>query len=548
MNYAGRLRKSMTAPQGQAVKTKTVLVPSRGLIANENLGATLPGGASIMENWFPTAVGARLRGGINQHFVAGSASENITALFKYVNGSNKTLFAATATELFDATTGLDPFLFIDESGNQWVDEGGNVIGVSGANAVVGSLTGGDWISCQFTTSGGTYLRLVNGLDAPRVYDGATFATAPSITGTGLTASDLNYVWAYKQRLFFVQKNSLNAWYLPIDSIGGTATVFPMGGVFQLGGSLLFGASWSLNDGGGLSDNCVFVTTEGEVAVYSGDSPANWVLVGKYQIGRPMGKRAFVRSGGDLLIATEIGVVPLSQATQKTIENLTLDAMTYPIEEEWNKAVRRRSTADWFMEIYPARQMLVVGISPLSGVRNTMFVANVRTKAWCIYPNISSYCMLAYEGGLYIGTTLGRVRRMETTGSDDGLPYTGIMAPLFEDCGAPEAVKSANYIRATFKADSDPRPALSMLYDYSVATPPPPDAYPQFPASVWETGTWGSSKWGASRALNIYETEKSARGMGYVLAPCVQVTSAGESTPQIELSRLEIGYDLSGSLS
>ena len=525
MNYAGRLRKSMTAPQGQAVKTKTVLVPSRGLIANENLGATLPGGASIMENWFPTAVGARLRGGVDQHFVAGSGTENIVSLFKYVNGSNKALFAATSAAIYNATASS-----------------------SGGSAVISALAGGDWISCQFTTSGGTYLRLVNGLDAPRVYDGAAFATTPLITGTGLTASDLNYVWAYKQRLFFVQKNSLNAWYLPIDSIGGDATVFPMGGVFQLGGSLLFGASWSLNDGGGLSDNCVFITTEGEVAVYSGDSPANWVLVGKYQIGRPMGKRAFVRSGGDLLIATEIGVVPLSQATQKTIEDLAPAAVTYPIEEEWNRAVRRRSTADWFMEIYPARQMLVVGISPLSGVRNTMFVANVRTKAWCIYPDISSYCMLTYEGGLYIGTTIGRVRRMETTGSDDGLPYTGIMAPLFEDCGAPEAVKSANYIRATFRADSDPRPGLSMLYDYNTKTPPVPDSYLQTPSPAWGTAKWGAAKWGASRQLDIYEAEKSARGMGYVLAPCVQVTSSGESAPQIELSRLEIGYDLSGSLS
>lgn len=548
MNYQRRFQKSISAPQGQAVKTKTVLVPSRGLIANENLGATLPAGASIMENWFPTAVGARLRGGTDLHFVVGSGNEVVRSLFKYVNGSNKSLFAATDTAIYDATTTLEPFAFADESENEWEDENGNLIGVSGGSAVVSSLAGGDWVSCQFTTSGGTYLRLVNGVDTPQIYDGATFTTSPAITGTGLTASDLNFVWAYKSRLFFVQKDSLSAWYLPVDSIGGAATEFPLGGVFQLGGSLLFGASWSLSDGGGLSDNCVFITTEGEVAVYAGDNPASWTLVGKYQVGRPLGKHAFVRSGGDLLIATEIGVIPLSQATDKTIENLAPAAMTYPIEEEWNKAVRRRGSANWFIEIYPARQMLVVGISPLSGVRETMFVANVRTKAWCVYPDISAYCLLSFEGGLYLGTTLGRVRRMETTGSDDGEPYTAAMAPLFDDMGAPESAKSGNYIRASFRGDSDPKPRLSMLYDFDVTLPPAPDAYAETPAPVWGVGKWGSAKWGASRALSIYEAERSTRGLGYVLAPCIQVTSAGESAPQIEVSRLEIGYDLSGALS
>lgn len=548
MNYQRRFAKSISAPQGQSIKTKSILVPSRGLIANENLGATLPGGASIMENWFPTAVGARLRGGTDLHAVSGGGSDIVRALFKYVNGSNKSLFAATDNAIYDATLAVEPFAFADENGDTWVDESGNGIGVLGVAASVSSLTGGDWVSCQFTTTGGTYLRLVNGLDTPKIYDGAAFTTLPAITGTGLTAANLNFVWAYKSRLFFIEKDSLNAWYLPVDSIGGTATKFPLGGVFQLGGSLLFGASWSLSDGSGLSDNCVFVTTEGEVAVYAGDSPASWALVGKYQIGSPLGKHAFVRSGGDLLIATEIGVIPLSQATDKTIENLAPAAMTYPIEEEWNKAVRRRSSASWFVEIYPARQMMVVGISPLSGVQEIMFVANVRTKSWCIYPNLSAYSLLNFDGGLYLGTTLGRVRRMETTGSDDGEPYTATMAPLFDDMGSPESAKSGNYIRASFRADSDPKPGLSMLYDFNLTPPSAPDAYPETAASVWGGGSWGGSKWGASRSLDIYEAEKSARGLGYVLAPCVQVTSAGLSAPQIEVSRLEVGYDLSGALS
>lgn len=53
--------------------------------------------------------------------------------------------------------------------------------------------------------------------------------------SGVDTSDLSYVWSYKNRLFFIEKESLNVWYLPIDSIGGAAVSFPMGGEFSDGG-------------------------------------------------------------------------------------------------------------------------------------------------------------------------------------------------------------------------------------------------------------------------------------------------------------------------
>ncbi len=56
-------------------------------------------------------------------------------------------------------------------------------------------------------------------------------------GEGLT-----YVWKYRNRLFFVQGGSMNAWYLGINSIGGALLQIPLAGATKLGGDLLFGAS------------------------------------------------------------------------------------------------------------------------------------------------------------------------------------------------------------------------------------------------------------------------------------------------------------------
>src|SRR3546814_4670166 len=118
---------------------------------------------------------------------------------------------------------------------------------------------------------------------------------------------MSFVWVYKNRLYFVQKDTMDAWYLAADAVGGAATKYPMAGIFGLGGSLLFGQRWSLSSGGdgGLSEQNAFVSTEGEVAIFQGLSPEDtqtWGEVGLYRVGRPLGQNAFNRGAGDLAIA------------------------------------------------------------------------------------------------------------------------------------------------------------------------------------------------------------------------------------------------------
>src|SRR5690606_24435271 len=83
----------------------------------------------------------------------------------------------------------------------------------------------------------------------------TNVTFPS--GVTLTTADLSYVWIYKNRLWFIQKDSLSAWYHNVDQIAGELTEFPMGGVFGLGGQLSFGTTWSQDVGDGLNALCAF---------------------------------------------------------------------------------------------------------------------------------------------------------------------------------------------------------------------------------------------------------------------------------------------------
>lgn len=521
--------------------------PIRGWVASGSLAAPEPGGAEVLENFFPTATSAILRRGSARHATLGDGTLPVTALFSYRNGNQEELFGATENAVYDITTITSAFnyLLATETDDTLVTDAGDNFGelsTFGLDVLTGQ-TGGDWVVVQFATSGSVVLRGVNGQDTPFVYDGATWSTTPAITGA--VPEDLNYVWVYKNRLFFVEKESLNAWYLPVDSFGGTASKFPLGGVFTLGGRLLFGSSWSLGDGaqGGLSEQCIFVSTEGEVAVYQGADPgSNFSLVGVYRIGKPLGKHAFIRAGGDIVISTDIGKVPLSQAIQRDYAALSPSAVSAPIETAWNETVELRSGSPWVSKVWPDKQMMAVALPTVDGTDPEWFVANTRTGAWGKFTGWNATCLEVFQGRLFFGSTEGRVIEAMVTGQDEGLPFTGVYVPMFTDLGA-AGYKATGMCRAVIKARYPVRERLSIQEDYEVNLPPNPDATPVSDESVWGSAVWGSSTWGTAQKASVYQNWRTVTGGGHALAPAVQITS-GEITPlDVEVVRTDLTFKI-----
>ncbi|MBL4858678.1 MAG: hypothetical protein JKY36_05710, partial [Erythrobacter sp.] len=281
-------------------------------------------------------------------------------------------------------------------------------GTSGATATIWRIEdNGDGTGSLFLTGlTGNFTndeQITDGMGGDATADGTESVAAPGVSFGSLTSADMSFVWAYKNRLYFCQKNSLSAWYLAVDSIGGTATEFPMGGVFSNGGELVFGQRWSLESGGdgGLSEQNIFVTTEGEVAIYQGLSPdeaATWSLVGIYRIGAPLGKRAYIRGGGDLAIATTVGLVPLSKAIALDVTALNAATVSYRIADAWTDAVTFRGAENWQCMVWPEKKMAVIALPNMIGSDDpVMFVTNTETGAWGRYTNWQGLCMAVYGG-------------------------------------------------------------------------------------------------------------------------------------------------------
>lgn len=618
--------------------------PTGGWVANRNLaqpaGNGLPQGAAVLDNYFPLATSVIMRRGSEIYAALGDASENVPSLFSYNVGTQRKLFAATDTAIYNVTSVIYPqsATIGDGLGNEIGDGLGNVFGVSddgSTTTLYDGLSGGDWIVIQFATTGGIYLIGVNGEDDGFIYDGTEFypnvaggiwgldydggtgaftegetvtggtsgATAiiikvvgdttsgtlwlKTITGgpfddneaitdgdTGaavadgveaslspgvtfpnsLTSADMSYVWAYQNRLFFIEKDSLTAYYMDDpDVIGGTAVALPLGGTFGTGGSLLFGEAWSLDSGasGGLSEQCIFTTTEGEVAVFQGidpDTAADWGKVGVYKIGKPLGNKGYFRAGGDLVISTTIGLVPLSQAIQRDLAALSPSAVSYQIEEAWNEAVDRRGLSGWFCKIWAEAQMVLVVPPTVGEEAPVVFVVNARTGAWARFTGWDALCMEVFNGELYFGSRDGKIIKAGVGGTDQDAPYTAAYVPLFEDFDNPAALKIPQLARLVLRGATNLNTSIAAKFDFDLTLPTAPQATPVPVGSEWGSGIWGESVWGAGRTPIMSQIWKSVGGQGYATSFAGLVTSGASVPLDAEIIRLECLYQVADAVT
>ena len=506
--------------------------PARGWMTSGNIATSPLDAAEQLDNFFPTAQAAELRRGYTLHATLDATAERFMT---YTYGDTNKLFAATDTDIFEIYTPADPEVT--------------------PTATKSSLTSGDWSSVQFSTAGGVFMVAVNGADNAIYYDGTSLteitAVSSPIAITGVDTADLSQLWLFKERLFFVEKDTQSVWYLPVESIGGAASEINLGSVFRRGGVVLFGANWSLDSGEGIDDKCVFVTDQGEVAIFSGTDPASastWSLDGVYSIGRPVDKHAAFKVGGELMIVTDEGIVPISQAIAKDRSGLIASAMTAPIEDAWQTVIARRSSSQPICVAHWVSQgRLYVATPDRNRNRPVAYVANSRTGAWCRYTNWDVRSITEFQNSVYFGADGGAVYLGEAGGTDAGTAYSGVWVPKFSDFGSPDR-KHANRVALHARSNVSVKYAARILTEFNVSDimEPSPLDEPSDTAT-WGAATWGSFVWGGNSTLSGGISWKSTGAHGHFLAPGIVVTSNQTTAPQFEVTAIQIRYEVGVAL-
>ena len=300
-----------------------------------------------------------------------------------------------------------------------------------------TIADGHFSTAQLANAGGEWLIAANDTgDAVLRYDGISWVQliagyVPPSDSRGLLefifpprtprlALGITQVWKYRRRLFFIQGGTMNAWYGDIDAVAGDLKLIPLSGSFTKGGSLLFGCAWSVSAGDGIDDKCIFVTTEGEIAIFTGTNPGdfqNWKQQGRYQMAKPMGKNSWVNIGGDVLIITVDGIVPISQALVKDIAALEFSALTRIIHPLWKEEILDKNDRFWSMCKWDEFGGLFVTLPGGFEGDWRCFVANTVTGAWCRFTGWDALHFCTLSGNMFFGTQDGRVVQADVKGKD-----------------------------------------------------------------------------------------------------------------------------------
>ena len=580
------LRQKSHDNRSQVADVKPIVAPTMGWYVGENLASPPPKTAYYLQNVFCQLDYIRVRGG-SQSWATGMPSANVSTLMPYNSAPNSKMFAACNNAIYDVSntgavgaasvTGLTGVNF---QFTQFTGLGGSyLIAVNGIDAVQ-RFDGTGW-NRQWTVTGTisngspnvTGLSSTSGLAAGQTITGANIPAGTVVVSINTGASTLvmsqnatagatetltiyqsppitttpsavfSNVWTFKSRLYFVETNSLNIWYLGVEAIGGAATKFPMTGIFNKGGYIIACGDWAIDSTSGIYQGFCVITSEGEVAMYDGLDPTTWSLKGVYKVAKPLGPRCLMKAGGDLLVATEDGIVPMSKVEaldQVALENI---AVTKPIAPAWRNAViSRQGLAGWELTSWPLQAMGIFNLPKQNVGDRTQLIVNTRTGAWSTYTGWDANCFAVYNNGLYYGTSDGRVMQAEVGGADDNTNYTAVIFQAFDSLNGSMNQKQVKLVRPHIQSNISFTPQIDIRVDYDTMVPLAPTAIASTGTGAqWDVARWDVDVWPAT--LVNTSNWVMATGLGSIVAPVLQWTlSSASVTPDVRLTQIDVLYE------
>jgi len=261
----------------------------------------------------------------------------------------------------------------------------------------------------------------NGVDDVQV--GTSSAVAAS-TFTGIALSSLINVSSFKERIYFVEENSLTIWYGNSRAVGASAlNTYDFSFAMKEGGFLVSCGSFSNNYADSTQDLFYALSSEGEILFYNGSSPSDvttpWGLVKRAKIGRPLGYRAFVRIENDVWLLTDQGIVPIS-AIFDSAPSIALETAGQKINPLIAQYAAVLPFSHLWRGCYHSKERKVYITIPLSETSTMLLVYSLVGNAWTtytFYENKIALKVASVAGSLFYGGLLGNVYNGETGNAD-----------------------------------------------------------------------------------------------------------------------------------
>jgi hypothetical protein len=390
----------------------------------------------------------------------------------------------------------------------------------------------------YTEAGATWLQVTMGGGATQI--------------SGVDPTLFVQAVAYKERLWFVEKNSARAWYLTAGTIYGAATAFNFGSKFKAGGTLVALYNWTVDGGQGTNDYLVAISSAGDVVLYLGSDPASattFTIQGVWYIGPPpAGRRIGGAFGGELFLLSAYGIIPLTKLIAGALIQQTESYLSRKITPLINQQMLlARSSLGWEIKLLSSENLLLCSVPFQTGFDYIQFVQSLNSKGWAVYRDVPYFTGETWDGSFYIGTSDNKV--LIHTGTQDAVDINGANGvaiswsalSVFNEYDDIGKYKITQFIRPVFLADQAPSYAVEARYEYNLSEVLAVPSSPVFTGSVWDSGIWDLSLWGG----DLFEIESPVGGSG--IGRNVAVAINGSSSTNTILIRYDLMYTVGGVL-
>jgi len=480
---------------------KAIPAPVRGWNARDSIDAMKEDEAIRLENWFPGFGKVSLRKGFTSY--ATDLGADVFTLAEFNAGAQRKFIAAAGGTIWDVSS-------------------------AGSGVALASGYSSDkWQWAQFDdAAGGARMGLVNGTDAPQIYDGSGL-TAMTISATGLTVSNLIGINVYKNRSYFWTGADQDFYYSATDALGGALSKFPLGRVSGFGGNLIAMGTWTVDGGDGVNDLAVFLMTSGDIVIYNGSDPSDandWSLIGIFRTGPPLSIRSVTKVGSDLVVSTKDGYMPLSKILSLGRGQKT-EALSDRIRGAISQALQDYGdNYGWQSILYPRGNMGIFNV-PVSAAEFHQHVVNTETGAWCKFTGMNARCWGLYNDRLYFGGS-GAVYLADEGMADDTTPIRGDAQPAWNYLGDRSKLKLVTALRVQGSSSGSTSYSASVGADF---VDPAVEAGVSVPGVVggdWDTSSWDTTDW-PSETLPFSDW-LSQGAFGYCFSPRVKVETSDQS--------------------
>ncbi len=489
------------AAAAQTAQVGVIPAPTGGLNYRDPIAAMTPADALVLTNFIPRQQGCELRKGYQAYAdPAALPGDPVEAVFSYKAPSNDDdkVFIAAGGNIYDVTAGGTP-----------------VVAVTGTGS-----TDDEWWTTQFSTAADTFLLAVS--------PGAGYWTYSTGSGwlqrtvTNLPAN-VRTVAVWKRRVWFTCLEDQNVYYMDtVDAITGAVTSFPMGSMLRNGGYVSALINWTMDAGLSIDDYLVAIGTEGDVAVWEGTDPtsaATFQIKGVWYVG-PVPRHGvyFTPFGGDVMIVSELGLVPMSRLISGQYSQDQQIGPASKIQSVFAPLVRRLIDEKYFdVFVVPSSEVLVIKM-PADGGTYRQFAMNVTTGAWCQFVGIPMRSASVIGGQLYFGTEDGFTCK-GLYGDRDGVDSVGAggnyvegdMQTSFQNFGTPAQLKKFGMVRPVFIATAAPSVKLQINTQFLLS---PVGGSPFFSGDdngIWDASVWNAASWVGQ---NTYQAWYGTAGLGY----------------------------------